>query len=111
MQSINKHIRLWGFVFLCSAFQTAAVEIEFSANLREKLTHFSAVEFQASHPEAGTFWTQRLNLASTTQFSEGWRVQASIESALQEGVAVTPIERNNLDLFELYGAYQGANIA
>lgn len=103
-------IRFWlGALALCSANAISADSTQVYGHLRERLTYLSAVEFDEASPEAGTFWTQRLTLGVNHSFSDNWSFHGSLLSALQEGVDASPIERNNLDIFEAYGQYKGQN--
>ena len=105
---MNKQIVWCSCLFL--SLSTYASPVTFFGDVRERLTHLSAVEFDQDSPEAGTFWTQRITLGADVRLTERWSFNGSLLSALQEGVETSPIERNNLDIYESYVAYQSSDI-
>ena len=105
---MKRLILLCCYLFL--SLNTYASSVAFHGDLRERITHLSAVEFDETSPEAGTFWTQRITFGANVQLTEHLSFNGSLLSALQEGVEASPIERNNLDIYESYIAYQSSNI-
>lgn len=85
-------------------------EVSFDGELRERVTYLSALEFDEESEEAGLFWTQRIIIGSNVNVTESWSFRGAIFSALQEGVEPSPIERNNLDVYEAFVQYQTSTI-
>ncbi len=73
----------------------------FSFDLRERATHFSAVDFDRDSPDAGWVWTQRALLGANYQGSGMVSGRVSLLSALQSGDP-SPVAQNNLDLQEAW---------
>lgn len=104
-------VRILSICFVtCFSQSLQGADISFDGNLRERVTHLSALEFDEESDEAGTFWTQRIILGSTIKLDDNWSFRGALFSALQEGVEESPIERNNLDIYEAYVAYQDGDI-
>jgi hypothetical protein len=74
---------------------------ELSGQLRERATFLSAIEYDDDLEFSNWFWTQRARINADVDFS--WlRGRLSLQSALQEGGDISPIERNVLDIQQLY---------
>lgn len=97
-------------VSVLSSFPAISNEVSFDGELRERVTYLSALEFDEESEEAGLFWTQRIIIGSNFEMTESWSFRGAIFSALQEGVASSPIERNNLDVYEAFVQYQNSTI-
>ncbi|MEO1035962.1 MAG: alginate export family protein [Pseudomonadota bacterium] len=89
---------------LTASLQSVAADDDrasLDVTLRERATYRSAIDFDDSDPDAGWFWTQRLNLAGEYR-QAGFTARLNLLSALQEGSADSPIERNVLDAQEAW---------
>lgn len=76
--------------------------VEWSGELRERATLISDIEWNPDDINNGWFWTQRLAMRVDAAPNNFVRARVSVLSALQEGGAILPIERNNLDLQEAF---------
>lgn len=71
--------------------------------LRQRATWRSNVEFDPENDaENGLFWTQRLSVGGDARIAPWLGAHATLLSALQEGIAASPIENNSLDLQEAW---------
>ncbi len=78
----------------------------FDGALRERATLSTAVDFDASNPDEGWFWTQRLSLNAEGPVTDTLSARFSLVSALQSGVDASPVNQNNLDFQEAYLDWQ-----
>lgn len=74
--------------------------LQLSGEVRERATFISDIEFDPDNEFNGWFWTQRLSLTGDIEATPWLRGRVTVQSALQEGGDISPVERNVFDLQE-----------
>ncbi len=82
--------------------QPASAPLRLHGALRERATYIDNGEFNAASEDQGWFWTQRLSMSADFKAHRQVEGRVTLLSALQEGFADSPVERNDLDLQEAY---------
>lgn len=95
---------LW--LFLVAVPAVADVElaqgVTLAADIRERATYVSAIDFDSDAADTGWFWTQRIRATVDVELENGVSGRISLLSGLQSGIDTTPIEDNHLALQEGY---------
>ncbi|MEN1727802.1 MAG: alginate export family protein [Pseudomonadota bacterium] len=100
---LNRAAGLLALISLLSA--TSALKANtysFDASLRERVNYLSSSFYAPLDRDDRWFWTQRLNLVGSYESESGWGGRVNILSALLEGVDENTVNRNNLDIHELF---------
>ncbi|MEM1432499.1 MAG: alginate export family protein [Pseudomonadota bacterium] len=73
-----------------------------SVELRERATYLSNPEFDGDAEDDGWFWTQRLSVTGDFRANDWLGGRLTLLSAVQNGIADSPIEENVLDAQEAF---------
>ncbi|MEM9879398.1 MAG: alginate export family protein [Pseudomonadota bacterium] len=76
--------------------------LKLSGQLRERATYLSAIVYDGDDETRGWFWTQRARVDANVNAADWLRGKVSLQSALQQGGDISPIERNDLDIQEAF---------